>query len=290
MKKQNNITEIPLAVIFPNPDQPRKDFNEEKLEELSESIKNYGVLEPIVVTPRGNRYMIIAGERRYRASLLAKLKSIPVSIIDADDALVEELALLENIQRQDLNIIEEGKAYQRLLDRGWTVEKLTKKLGYKKTGPIYDRVSLLNLKPEYQGLTITGELSPLQAYEISRLPKSKQDMVFLKVRKGELNTYNKLYAFVTAMINLENQTEIFALSPLTENERESISTFDGLVTSIERFIRKIHQQDTLRHLEKAAFHSSVNAEKLDFIIHSLQKIRRTILTGEGVKKALKEAA
>lgn len=290
MKKQNNITELSLAVISPNPDQPRKDFNEDQLEELAASIKNYGVLEPIVVTPRGSRYMIVAGERRYRASLLSKLKSIPVSIINADDALVEELSLLENIQRQDLNIIEEGKAYQRLLDRRWTVEKLAKKLGYKKTGPIYDRLSLLNLKPEYQGLTITGELSPLQAYEISRLPENKQDIVFLKVKKGELNTYNKIYAFVTAMINLENQTEIFALSPLTATERESISTFDGLVTSIERFIRKIHEQDTLKHLEKVAFHSNVNAEKLDFIIHSLQKIRRTILTGEGIKKALQEAA
>ncbi len=288
--KQNNITELPIDTVFPNPDQPRKDFDPEKLEELAMSVKQYGVLEPIVVAPRVGRYMIVAGERRYRASLLVALKMIPARVIEADDALVEELSLLENIQRQDLNIIEEGKAYQRLLDRGWTVEKLAKKLGYKKTGPIYDRTSLLNLTPEYQEMTIKGTLTPSQAYEISRLPQDKQGIVFAKIQKGELNTYNKLYSFVTALINLESQANIFALAPLSETERESIVTFNSLLNSIERFIKKMYQYDKAAHLQKAVFHSDLNPEKLDCIIHSLQKIRRTILTGEGVKKALKEQA
>lgn len=290
MKQNNNITGLPVNMIFPNPNQPRKDFNQEKLEELAMSIKEYGVLEPIVVTPRNGRYMLVAGERRFRASLLAGLKEITASIIEANDALVEELSLLENIQREDLNIIEEGKAYQRLLDRGWSVEKLAKKLGYKKTGPIYDRISLLNLTPEYQEMTIKGTLTPSQAYEMSRMPQDRQDIVFNKIQKGELNTYNKLYSFVTAMIALENQSSIFALAPLTETERESITVFNGMLGSIEKFIRKIYQQDKAEHLQKAVFHSDLSPEKLDFIIHSLQKIRRTILTGEGVKKALKEKA
>jgi hypothetical protein len=243
-----------------------------------------------VLLQSGKKHMIIAGERRYRASLLAGLTKIPARLIEADDALIEELSLLENIQRQDLNIIEEGKAYQRLLDRGWTVEKLSKKLGYKKTGPIYDPISLLNLTPEYQDMTIKGTLTPSQAYEMSRLPHDKQDIVFRKIQKGELNTYNKLYSFVTAMIALESQSSIFALTPLTETEKESIAVFNGLLGSIERFIRKVYQHDKAEHLQKAVFHSDLGPEKLDFIIHSLQKIRRTILTGEGVKKALKEKA
>lgn len=283
-------TELLLDAVFPNPDQPRKIFDPEKLEELAMSIKQYGVLEPIVVTPRKGRYMIIAGERRFRASLIAGLTKIPARIIKADDAMVEELSLLENIQRQDLNILEEGRAYQRLLDRGWTVEALAKKLGYKKTGPIYDRISLLNLKPEYQDMTITGNITPAQAYEISRLPQDKQDIVYTKIRKGELNTYNKLYAFVTGMINLDAQSEIFALTPLSETEKESIQGFTGLITAIEKFIHRVYEQDKLRHLEKAVFHSDIDAERIDYIIHSLQKIRRTILTGEGVKKALQEQA
>jgi ParB/RepB/Spo0J family partition protein len=289
-KTQNSITELPLDKIFPNPDQPRKIFNQEKLEELAMSIKKHGVLEPIVVTPRSNLYMIIAGERRYRASLLAGLKSISATVREADDALVEELSLIENIQREDLNIIEEGKAYQRLLNRGWTVEKLARKLGYKKTGPIYDRVSLLNLTPEYQEMTIKGTLTPSQAYEISRLAQDKQGIVFDKIRRGELDSYNKLYAFVTAMINLESQQNIFALAPLSESEQESILTFNGLLNSIEKFIKRVYKHDKAEHLQKAVFHSDLTPEKLDFIIHSLQKIRRTVLTGEGVKKALREQA
>lgn len=307
MKKANNINEIALSVIFPNPDQPRKDFDQDKLDELAMSIKQYGVLEPIVVTPRDSLkdivisekskaayktqkvYMIVAGERRYRASLLAGLETIPARVIEADDALVEELALLENIQREDLNIIEEGKAYKRLLDRGWRLEDLAKKLGYKKTGPIEDRVSLLNLTETYQALTIKGELTPLQAYEMSRVSKEKQDLVYRKIRSGELNTYNKLYAFVTGMIALENQCEIFALTPLTEAEEKSIRVFASNIKAIEQFIN-MADKTQLKHLEKTVFHSDITPERIDLLINSLQKIRRIILTGAGVKKAMQEVA
>jgi len=284
------ITELKIQQVCPNPDQPRKDFDEEKLEELAMSIKQYGVIEPIVVTPRADRFMIVAGERRYRASLLAGMDTIPARAIKADDDLVEELALLENIQREDLNIIEEGRAYERLLKRGWTVEEIAKKLGYKKLGPIEDRLSLLNLKEEYQDMVVKGQLTPSQAYEMSRLPQGKQDLVFEKIRKGELNSYNKLYSFVTAMINIEAQGEIFALAPLLESERESINTFSGLMSSIERFIKRVQETDKLRHMEKAVFHSEITPERIDFIIQSLQKIRRIVLAGEGVRKAIKERA
>jgi ParB family chromosome partitioning protein len=287
--KNSNITELPISQVYPNPDQPRKAFDEEKLEELSMSIKEYGVLEPIVVTHRENGFMIVAGERRYRASLLAGLEGIPARAIEADDDLVEELALLENIQREDLNIIEEGKAYQRLLDRGWSLKHLAKKLGYKKTGPIEDRVSLLNLAPMYQELVIKGDINPSQAYELSKLPEDKQDVVYAKIKKGELNTFNKVFAFVQAMISLENQEQIFALTPLTEKENNSISTFSGLMTSVERFIGKLQEEDNLKHLEKAVLHTDITATRFDLIIKQLQKIRRIILVGEGVKTARKVA-
>ena len=289
MKKNDPaIIEVPMSRVYPNPDQPRKEFDEAKLEELAGSIKEYGVLEPIVVTPRKDRYMIIAGERRFRASTLARLETIPARVIVADDALVEELALLENVQRQDLNAIEEGEAYQRLLKR-YTVDELAKKLGYKKTGPILDRVQLLSLASEYRDMVANGTLGPSEGYEIARVPESKQRIVFEKMQRGELNTYNKLFAFVQGMINLEKQSEIFALAPMTDAERESVETFSGLVSSVERFIRKVQDKERLRHLEKAVFHSDVSPERLDYIITSLQKIRRTILVGDGVKKAMQAA-
>jgi hypothetical protein len=109
------------------------------------------------------------------------------------------------------------------------------------------------------------------------------------MQRGELNTYNKLYAFVQGLINLEQQNEIFALAPMTEDERESVETFTGLIASVERFIAKVQEQDRLKHLEKTVFHSDVNPERIDYIIASLQKIRRTILVGDGVKKAMQAA-
>jgi ParB family chromosome partitioning protein len=288
--KKNSLIELPVSEVYPNPDQPRKDFEEEKLEELAMSIKEHGVLEPIVVTRRDRGFMIVAGERRFRASLLVRLESIPARVIEASDDLVEELALIENIQRENLNIIEEGQAYKRLLDRGLTLKQLAKKLGYKKTGPIEDRVSLLNLTPMYQELVIKGDINPSQAYELSKLPEDKQDVVYAKIKKGELNTFNKLFAFVQAMITIENQEEIFALTPLTEKESNSINTFNGLMTSVERFIGKLQEEDNLKHLEKAVIHTDITAARFDLIIKSLQKIRRIILVGDGAKKASKVAA
>lgn len=278
------IKDIKIELVFPNPDQPRKEFDQEKLEELAQSIKEYGVLEPIVIAPRKDRFMIIAGERRWRASQIAGKKEIPARVIEADDSLIEELALLENIQRQDLNIIEEGRAYQNLLKR-YSVEKLAKKLGYKKTGPIYDRLQLLELKPEYQQKAISGDITPAQAYELSRVPMSKQDMVFAKIMTGELGAWNKLYAFVEGIINLGKQAEIFALTPLTQEENMSIARFEGLLKGIERFIAEMTDKTKMKSLEKVALHTSITSEKIDLVIKSLQKMRRTVLVGEGVKKA-----
>lgn len=107
-----------LLCLGANPNQPRKQFDQGALEELAESIKQYGILEPIVLKPRDGQFMIVAGERRFLAPKLAGLSEIPARIIEASDELVEELALLENVQRQDLNAIEEAKAYRALLDRG----------------------------------------------------------------------------------------------------------------------------------------------------------------------------
>ena len=310
MKKKTNTEankDISIKDIFPNPDQPRKEFNAEKLEELAESIKSYGVLEPIVVTPRAvasplvgevgegedskavRRYMIIAGERRYRASILAGLKTIPARVIEADNALVEELALLENIQRQDLNVIEEGRAYASLLKK-YSLEDLAKKLGYKRPGAILDRTQLLELAPEYQEMVIKTALSPSEAYWMSRLPVIKQHIVFAKIKKGELNSANKLFAYVQGVLNLDAQAEIFALAPMSESERESIANLSGLITSIERFVSKVQKQDGYRHLEKAVFNSDVSPERIDFIIKSLQRIRKTILVGDGVQRAMREEA
>jgi ParB family chromosome partitioning protein len=270
-----------IAHVYPNPNQPRKDFDIEKLNELSLSICQYGVLEPIVVTPRDSRYMIVAGERRFRASLLAGKKEIPVRIIEADDALVEEMALLENIQREDLNILEEANAYKNLLERNWTKEELAKKMGFKQPWRIDERLRLLNLTPEFQDLIKIGTLGNMHASELSRLPAQKQYPVYCKIVSGELNTFNKLRAYVDSLLFLEAQTNLFALQSITDEEKQDMDKIETLFRSIERLIKETDQDN----LKKAAYHAAFTPERIDLIIKHLMKLRKIALSGEAIRKA-----
>ncbi len=128
--ESNNIKEVMLEDILPNPDQPRRDFDEEKLRELADSIKEHGLLQPILVKPDGSKYYIIAGERRFRASRLAGLDRISCIVKDCTDQEMTEKALIENIQRDDLSPVEEGHAYARLIDEyGLTQEQVAKRVG-----------------------------------------------------------------------------------------------------------------------------------------------------------------
>ena len=147
----SSISDIELSKIQPNPDQPRSDFEEETLEELATSIRSLGVIQPITLKETGtDKYMIISGERRYRASLMAGLERIPAYIKTAADENVVEMALIENIQREDLNSIEIALAYQKLIDSyGLTQEKLSERVG-KKRATIANYLRLLKLPAEIQ--------------------------------------------------------------------------------------------------------------------------------------------
>jgi len=153
------VVELEISKIDNNPGQPRKVFEPTALNELAQSIKMYGVIQPILVTPRGDRFMIVAGERRFRASKIAEKKTIPAIVKDFTDAQVKEIALLENIQRQDLNPIETARAMKELLDTyGWTQETLADRLG-KSRPAVANTIRLLNLSPEVIDLIEKGKLS-----------------------------------------------------------------------------------------------------------------------------------
>lgn len=153
------VIELEMGLIDVNPDQPRKNFDPTALNELATSIKLHGVIQPILVTPRNNRYMIVAGERRFRASKLAEKKTIRAIVKDLDDGQVKEIALLENIQRQDLNPIETARALKELGESyGWTQEALADRLG-KSRSVIANTLRLLNLCPEVIDLIEKGKLS-----------------------------------------------------------------------------------------------------------------------------------
>lgn len=166
---------LPVSHISPNPDQPRKDFDKDALAELAASIKTYGVLQPIVVTEvKKNLYLIIAGERRWRAATLAGLTEIPAFVRNTEKADILELALIENIQRENLNGLEEAISYRALMDEfGYTQEQLSQKMG--KSRPyIANSLRLLSLDPAYQKMIRDGILSPGHGRAILSLATAKE--------------------------------------------------------------------------------------------------------------------
>lgn len=270
-------TSLAINLIYPNPDQPRKLFDQGALDELAGNIRQYGVLQPLVVTRRGKKFLLIAGERRWRASQLAGRKYVPVRIIDADDNMVEELALLENIFRRDLNLIEEARGYQALLERGYTVETLAAKLGFKQPWRVTERTQLLNLAGDYQDLVIKGHLSPSQGFELSRVPKEQQQVVFRKIRSGELNSYDKLRAFVTAMVNIEETMALFDVPEMTEDEKKAYTAYEKMIEKCVEVVRKAYDDNDLAVLKKVtAGNVNVNLERLDLITRGLAKIRKVM--------------
>ena len=154
-----NVRMMPVSSIEPHLDQPRRHFDEAALEELAASIQARGLIQPIVVRPHGHRYQIVAGERRWRAAQKARLHEVPVIVRDFTDAETLEVALLENIQRQDLNAIEEAEAYQRLIDEyGHTQEALGKVVN-KSRSHVANLLRLLDLPESVRKLVVSGDLS-----------------------------------------------------------------------------------------------------------------------------------
>lgn len=163
-------SKLPIEDIVPNPNQPRIHFNETELRELSESIQEHGVLQPLLVRKHGNGYEIIAGERRYQASKLAGLEELPVIIKDVDDEQMLALALIENLQRSDLNPVEEAKGYRQLIDAsGMTQEALSKAVS-KSRSAITNSLRLLDLPEVVQQMIFEGKLTAGHARAILAVP------------------------------------------------------------------------------------------------------------------------
>ena len=186
---------LPLHKVEPNRDQPRQDFNEEELEALAESIRIHGVIQPLTVRElNSGYYQIIAGERRWRASRMAGLSEIPAVIIEADDKKVLELALIENLQRQDLNPVEEALGYQSLIqEHGMTQEDAAVRVG-KSRSAVANALRLLNLPESILERLRTGALTPGHARAILSLKTEKKQQeaaqkivaLGLSVRQAEL--------------------------------------------------------------------------------------------------------
>jgi len=188
-KKSDSVFEVALEKIRANPRQPRKEFNETSLKELSESIKNQGVLQPILVEEIApGEYSIVAGERRFRASKLAGLSHVPVIVKDFTDMQRLEVSLIENIQRENLNPIEEAKAYAYLIqEAGITQEELAKRVG-KNRSTISNSIRLLQLTSTMQNDLLTGKFTAGQARAIlSVVNPADRDILYRSVLEKDLS-------------------------------------------------------------------------------------------------------
>ena len=175
---EQGVTEVDITNVFPNPDQPRKNFEENALAELSRSIKEHGVIMPLVVVRSdGGKYMIVAGERRYRAAIRAGLTAVPVIVKELDEKEVQEISLIENLQREDLNPIEAAYGMKRLMEEfSMTQEGLSEKLG-KSRPAIANTLRLLTLSDAVIALVRDGKLSSGHARTLVTVPADEQEEI-----------------------------------------------------------------------------------------------------------------
>lgn len=179
MNTNSEILQVPLTQIIPNRFQPRTNFNNQELEELAASIKEHGIIQPLVLRKMGENYEIIAGERRFRAAGMVGLTTVPAIISNIDDQTSAEVALVENIQRSDLTPIEEARSYKNILDKGYlTQEQLAKKMGVSQPA-IANKLRLLNLDESVQEALLAGKISERHARSLLGIPNKERQREWL---------------------------------------------------------------------------------------------------------------
>ena len=225
-KLVGNMVEVALEDIYPNATQPRTYFDENALQELAQSIKNLGVIQPITLRKDGDKFEIISGERRYRASKIAGLTSIPAYIRLVNDQELLEMALVENIQREDLDAIEVALTYQRLLDEiGLTQENLSQRVG-KERSTITNSIRLLRLNPDVQNAIRSGGISAGHGRAIISLDdENLQQVLFKKI--------------ITEGLNVRQAEKV--ASELKNPEKKSKKPADKSLKELPNHLRKVQK-------------------------------------------------
>jgi ParB family chromosome partitioning protein len=230
---------LPMALIDANPDQPRQTFDKAALDELAASIASQGLIQPITVVPRGERYMIVAGERRWRAHKILGRDTIAANVSDGlSDRDVMLQAIIENAMRRDVNILEEAVAYARCVAMGMSEADLAAQLG---VAPfrVRWRLSLLNLRTEYQTLTRSGQLTASQALELAKLDPADQDRLFRAIKAGECATTLALQSRAAAIREEAAQVDAFAdLGRPSERDTRLANGFEARVRRVAAVLQE----------------------------------------------------
>lgn len=247
----NSTIEIKVDEIKPNPYQPRKQFDEKKLQELADSIAIHGVFTPILVKKSLSGYELIAGERRLRASKLAQKETIPAIIVDFDDKAMMEIALLENVQREDLNAIEEAQGYQKIIEKlGMTQEQLAKRIG-KSREHVTNMLRLLKLPQAVQKMVLEGQLS---------------------------------MGHVRALLAVENEEDMILLANQAIKEKLSVRKVEALVKEMNQPKKKKMEQhmdpvmEDLNHRLQDKFQTKVKIDAKQIVIsyHGTDDLNRIL--------------
>lgn len=232
-------TLIKIRLIEPNREQPRKEFDEEKLEELAESIKQYGIIQPLLLVKKGRYYSIVAGERRFRAAKLAGLKEVPAIVKEFTEQEIAEISLVENLQREDLNPIEEAKAYQRLMKEfALTQEEISQKVA-KSRSVIANSLRLLRLEASVQAMVEDGSLSIGHAKVLMAIDEEElQKEAALAVVSRQMSV-RETESYVKQLLNPKEKKEKKEFSnpevyqKLTERIQERVGTKVRIVQKAE---------------------------------------------------------
>ena len=223
LTEQERIVNINIDLLIPNPYQPRKTFNEKSIKELAESIREYGILNPILVRKKNNIYEIVAGERRYRAAKSIGLKEIPAIIKDIDDTKMAEIALIENLQRENLTPIEEAKSYQKIINLSKITQAELATLLGKSQSSIANKIRLLFLPDNIQEALIKKQISEHHARSLLSVPPKKQKEYLDKIVNEKLTVKE-----LDNLINKEKNDIKISISDITNSIRKEEKESDNM--------------------------------------------------------------
>ncbi|MCL1989935.1 MAG: nucleoid occlusion protein [Defluviitaleaceae bacterium] len=236
---QNETTEeirhLKVSQIIPNRQQPRSIFNDEKIFELAESIKEHGIIQPIVVRQIENGYELIAGERRFRAIKSLDLETIPAIIKNYDDVTTASVAIIENIQREDLTSIEEALAYKQLMTiHGTTQSELAAQIG-KSQSTVANKVRLLNLTKDVQNAILERKISERHARTLLSVKDEKLQVKFLKtIIEKNLNVAQTEQLIEDYLIPKENKQKVKTITKIPRNFKLAMNTFNQAAQMVEK--------------------------------------------------------
>lgn len=239
------VVKVPIGQIFPNPYQPRKSFDEAALEELSASIAQYGVLQPLLVSPtEDGRYLLIAGERRLRASRMAKLTEVPVIISDYTTQQIAEIALIENLQREDLHFLEEAEGYEQLMEQfHLTQEAMAARVG-KKQSTIANKLRLLRLSPAVRKVLVDAGLSERHARALLKLDDDAKRLEVLEVVVAKNYNVRQTEEYINKLLE-DNQQEKRRRMVIVNDVRIYLNSIKQVVNAIKDVGIPVNMEQTV---------------------------------------------